>query len=294
MRLSDSGDEARPVQQGRGSGAGRGGAGQPSLGAAGTAPPGRELWATPEERYPGNVVAQHSPPWEFPPQSNREGTGPPAPTAGALASSEWQEEVADMRPGTPGGPRGCCGHIRKDAHESLHSHSCPLVRPVGPVPLVDDYPLPPPPSRKSPKGAGAERQGAGLPLKGPRPLPVGHFLGTETSAPCRDIRGRRRRRPSPETPGCFYQSPRTLPAQAECTLRPAAETARVVIHSHPLRVDLLGLVPGAWPGLSLTPGALCGLAYGDSYLETQKLDPSKNRASAHHRHLLVEFRNPTV
>ncbi|XP_037595622.1 protein piccolo-like [Cebus imitator] len=76
-----------------------------------------------------------------------------------------------------------------------------------------------PTTPQEPHGGGGEG-GAGLSLKGARaaalrPLPGG---GEDLSG-FGDTRGRRRR-PGTETPGCFHQSARTLPARAEYASSP--------------------------------------------------------------------------
>jgi hypothetical protein len=122
------------------------------------------------------------------------GNSPPEPQGGkwSLSLGRWElgflksgglgdhrpATVADVRSSTPGGPRGRRGYIRGDAHESPHPRSRRPVQPVHPV-----SGLPPPRELNKPCGGGGRgAKGRGWLLKGPWPLPLGHFLGVERTS----------------------------------------------------------------------------------------------------------------
>nr|XP_012312804.1 uncharacterized protein LOC105720739 [Aotus nancymaae] len=86
--------------------------------------------------------------------------------------------AADVRPGTPERRRGGRSHIRGDAPESPAPRR-PPVRPVRPVSPVRDSP---PNPRRAARGRGRGARGRGCLLKGPGPLPSGHFLGAERTS----------------------------------------------------------------------------------------------------------------
>lgn len=140
--------------------------------------------------------------------------------------------------------RGRRGHIREDAPESPHPRSAPLVGPVGPVAPVGDSRLPPPPGRASPAGAGAGRRGAGPPLKGPpaaarRTLPGG---GEDLCA--RQPHPGKAATPEFRLPAASIRAVGHSQLRLSAHRRPAAETARLVICSHQLRVRLPGPFTG--------------------------------------------------
>lgn len=118
--------------------------------------------------------------------------GPQALDGRASVSSEWRDwgpfllQVADVRSRTPGaaGPGGR-GHIRSDAPESPRDPTPTCVRPSSPSAQCLQFATLGShlhPSRTSPAGAGGGPRGWGCLLKGPRPLPLGHFLGAERTS----------------------------------------------------------------------------------------------------------------
>lgn len=227
-------------------------------------------------------------------------------TAGPRFSQEgwdWRlgpRRVADVRSGTPEGPRGRHGYILGNAPESLsglHPSSRPPVQPVRPVSPVEETWLshlqPSPASQARAGGWGAK--GAGMPLKGTpaaalRPLPGG---GEDLAAAATPGEGggvwvlR--------LPAASISVPRHSQLGLSVHPRSPADQRHLRHQLQSAQSPSPRTRAGARPGqASDSPPAPCvdSPTATAIYLRTRKLGPVKRRPCARHRHLLVGFRKP--